>query len=198
MVIVSRLTMEWLNSGENQKKEGMYIPTSRAPPTTLQCTNFRGTLSLNLICGDKTRGVGCVGEIKVQISSVRVSDEGLTLEASAFQIFQGGNSTFTNSFDKTKFSWDQNGLIAAAKDAFTYWYSISTHRENAKRHEILHDMCGLLINTDITFHYITTPSSVILAVFHPFFRLSSRIYNACLWRSIFIRRKRNMHNFLLF
>ena len=49
-------------------------------------------------------GVGCVGEIKVQISSVRVNDEGLTLEASAFQIFQGGNSTFTNPFDKTKFS----------------------------------------------------------------------------------------------
>ena len=31
------------------------------------------------------------------------SDEGLTLETSAFQIFHGGNSTFINSFDKTKF-----------------------------------------------------------------------------------------------
>ena len=31
------------------------------------------------------------------------SDEGLTLEKSAFQIFHGGNSTFINSFDKTKF-----------------------------------------------------------------------------------------------
>ena len=30
------------------------------------------------------------------------SDEGLTLETSAFQIFHGGNSTFINSFDKTK------------------------------------------------------------------------------------------------
>ena len=30
-------------------------------------------------------------------------DEGLTLETSAFQIFHGGNSTFINSFDKTKF-----------------------------------------------------------------------------------------------
>ena len=34
-------------------------------------------------------------------SSVR-SDKGLTLETSAFQIFHGGNSTFLNSFDKTK------------------------------------------------------------------------------------------------
>ena len=32
------------------------------------------------------------------------SDKGLTLETSAFQIFYGGNSTFINSFDKTKFS----------------------------------------------------------------------------------------------
>ena len=31
------------------------------------------------------------------------SDEGLTLETSAFQIFHGGNSTFINSFDKTEF-----------------------------------------------------------------------------------------------
>ena len=31
------------------------------------------------------------------------SDEGLTLETSAFQIFHGGNSTFIISFDKTKF-----------------------------------------------------------------------------------------------
>ena len=30
------------------------------------------------------------------------SDEGLTLETSAFQIFHGGNFTFINSFDKTK------------------------------------------------------------------------------------------------
>ena len=31
------------------------------------------------------------------------SDEGLTLDTSAFQIFYSGNSTFINSFDKTKF-----------------------------------------------------------------------------------------------
>ena len=30
-------------------------------------------------------------------------DEGLTLETSAFQICHGGNSTFIDSFDKTKF-----------------------------------------------------------------------------------------------
>ena len=30
------------------------------------------------------------------------SDEGLTLETSAFQIFHGGNSTFINSFDNTQ------------------------------------------------------------------------------------------------
>ena len=31
------------------------------------------------------------------------SDEGLTLETSAFEIFHGGNFTFINSFDKSKF-----------------------------------------------------------------------------------------------
>ena len=31
------------------------------------------------------------------------SDEGLMLETSAFQNFHGGNFTFINSFDKTKF-----------------------------------------------------------------------------------------------
>ena len=35
-------------------------------------------------------------------SSIR-SNEGLTLEKSAFQIFHGGRSTFINSFDETKF-----------------------------------------------------------------------------------------------
>ena len=32
------------------------------------------------------------------------SDEGLTLETSAFQVFHGGNSTFIDSFDKSKLS----------------------------------------------------------------------------------------------
>ena len=32
------------------------------------------------------------------------SDEGLTLEKLAFQIVYGGNSTFINTFDETKFS----------------------------------------------------------------------------------------------
>ena len=31
------------------------------------------------------------------------SDEGLMLETSTLQIFHGGNFTFINSFDKTKF-----------------------------------------------------------------------------------------------
>ena len=35
-------------------------------------------------------------------SSIR-SDEGQTLETLTFQIFDGGNSTFIHSFDKTKF-----------------------------------------------------------------------------------------------
>jgi len=32
-----------------------------------------------------------------------LSDQGLTLETSAFQIFHDDNSTLINSFDKTKF-----------------------------------------------------------------------------------------------
>ena len=41
--------------------------------------------------------------VKFVVRSLGRSDEGLTLETSAFQISQGGNSTFINSFDKTKF-----------------------------------------------------------------------------------------------
>ena len=37
-------------------------------------------------------------------NSSSLSDEGLTLETSAFQIIHGGISTFINTFDKTKFS----------------------------------------------------------------------------------------------
>ena len=37
-----------------------------------------------------------------ELTKVR-SDKGLTLETLAFRIFHGGNSTFINSFDKTKF-----------------------------------------------------------------------------------------------
>ena len=33
------------------------------------------------------------------------SDEGLTLVTSAFKIFHGGDSSFINSFDETKFSY---------------------------------------------------------------------------------------------
>ena len=38
--------------------------------------------------------------------------EGLTLETSAFQIFHGGNFTFINSFDKTKFLFLYYYIIA--------------------------------------------------------------------------------------
>ena len=34
-----------------------------------------------------------------------LSNELISLETSAFQIFQDGNSTFISSFDKTKFSY---------------------------------------------------------------------------------------------
>jgi len=44
-------------------------------------------------------------------SSIR-SDEGLTLELSTFLIFHGGNATFINSFDKTKFLYEN---ISVAK-----------------------------------------------------------------------------------
>ena len=40
---------------------------------------------------------------RYQLNVIR-SDEGLTLETSSFRIFHGSNSTFINSFDKTKFS----------------------------------------------------------------------------------------------
>ena len=40
----------------------------------------------------------------VSVFFVLRSDEGLSLETSAFQIFHGGNSTFFNSFHKTNFS----------------------------------------------------------------------------------------------
>ena len=43
---------------------------------------------------------------KIWKADVIRSDEGLTLETSAFQIFHGGNSTFINSFDKTQFCFD--------------------------------------------------------------------------------------------
>ena len=45
------------------------------------------------------------GKLTFRPLTLRIrSDKGLTLETSAFQIFHGGNSTFINSFDKTKFS----------------------------------------------------------------------------------------------
>ena len=40
----------------------------------------------------------------IQNSFIR-SDEGLTLETLAFQAFQGGNSTFINSFELKRDNW---------------------------------------------------------------------------------------------
>ena len=49
----------------------------------------------------------CAGErVKHENQAEFRSKEGLTLETSVFQIFHGGNSTFVNSFDKTRFSKD--------------------------------------------------------------------------------------------
>ena len=45
----------------------------------------------------------CIKTNNTQNSSGR-SEEGLTLETSAFQIVHGGNSTFINTFDKTQIS----------------------------------------------------------------------------------------------
>ena len=48
---------------------------------------------------NRPKAFNCLG---VNADHVNRSDEGLTLETSAFLIFHGGNSTFINSFDKTK------------------------------------------------------------------------------------------------
>ena len=47
-----------------------------------------------------------------QNSSIRF-DEGLTHETSAFQVVHGGNSTFINTFDKTKISMFHSPTDAA-------------------------------------------------------------------------------------
>ena len=60
------------------------------------------------LCCDNERGTGkgvpieCMqaSQHSLLLESFTCSDEGLTLEKSAFQIFHGGNSTFTNSSDK--------------------------------------------------------------------------------------------------
>ena len=50
----------------------------------------------------------------------RRSDEGLTLETSAFEIFHGGNSTFINSFDKTNFLYDFKSFAITTLLKFRY------------------------------------------------------------------------------
>ena len=49
---------------------------------------------------------------KQKFGFIICSDEGLTLETSAFQILHGGNFTFINSFDKTKFSYLSKSVVA--------------------------------------------------------------------------------------
>ena len=43
------------------------------------------------------------GNIKQQSNELALRQSEYSLETSAFLIFRGGNSTFINSFDKTKF-----------------------------------------------------------------------------------------------
>jgi len=62
------------------------------------------------------------------------SDEGLMLGTSALQIFHGGNSTFINSFDKTKF-FNSNPFAGSAKPLLTrliaYRFRVSVpHRQD--------------------------------------------------------------------
>ena len=50
-----------------------------------------------------------------RVDKGRSSDEGLTLETSAFQIFHGGYSTFINSFDKRNYCTLKSTHITIAK-----------------------------------------------------------------------------------
>ena len=58
---------------------------------------------IDIVDKNKERRANARNETLTKKRSKRSSDEGLTLEKSAFQIFHGGNFTFINSFDKTKF-----------------------------------------------------------------------------------------------
>ena len=64
-------------------------------------------------------------------NSIR-SDEGLTLETSAFLIFPGGNSTFINSFDKTKFlfkvTFHLRGCLSAKKSYARQFRSLTNYK----------------------------------------------------------------------
>ena len=54
-------------------------------------------------CGAFGRLVSPEGGALAKLIIIIRSDEGLTLETSAFQVFHAGNSTLINSFDKTRF-----------------------------------------------------------------------------------------------
>ena len=69
-------------------------------------------------------------------SSIR-SDEGLTLDTSAFQIFRGGSSTFINSFDETQCllnstlcaDWEELGNVFTVSYVLICFFGkISTYR----------------------------------------------------------------------
>ena len=69
-----------------------------------QLPNFAFSVALAHFHSSKQEGERKRADEMVSDSIIFIrSDEGLTLETSAFQIFHGGNSTFINSFDKTKF-----------------------------------------------------------------------------------------------
>ena len=50
------------------------------------------------------------------------SDKGLILETSALQIFHGGNSTFINFFDETKFSFFLKCSATVSLETRNYLY----------------------------------------------------------------------------
>ena len=76
------------------------------------------------------------------LSNVIRSDEGLTLVMSAFQIFHGGNSTFINSFDKTKVFRIKLYYHTSIKYGYIYLGRFP-HRvnTNAGTKESLHEIC---------------------------------------------------------
>ena len=64
--------------------------------------------------GQSTTVKDLVGKLTFRaIALVIRSEEGLTLEKSPFLLFHGGNSTFINSFDKTKVSCFYSMVILA-------------------------------------------------------------------------------------
>ena len=81
---------------------------------------------------------------RFQGSSTKIirSDEGLTLETSAFQIFHGGNFTFINSFDKTKFLFQQrSNWNQTLMKQDVYWDSCLQFSEHPSRFSGFSSLC---------------------------------------------------------